>query len=71
VPAHFPRRNATEEPPVTIKLRRVLLWILVIFAIYAIFNSPDQAADITRAAYDGIASGLASVGEFFDALLSD
>lgn len=54
----------------TIKLRRVLLWILVIFAIYAIFNSPDQAADVTKAAVDGIADGLAAVGEFFDALLS-
>ena len=54
----------------TLKLRRVLLWILVIFALYAIFRSPDQAANVTRSAVDGLGQVVSSVGRFFDALLS-
>lgn len=53
----------------TIKLRRLLLWILVIFAIYAIFRSPDQAASVTRSAFDGLAAAVRGVARFFDALL--
>lgn len=52
------------------RARKVVLWIVVAFLIYAIFRSPDQAADIVRSAFDGILSGLAAIGEFFDALLS-
>lgn len=59
-----------EARGVTIKLRRVLLWILVIFALYAVFRSPNQAADVTRSAFDGLSQALSSVGAFFDALLA-
>lgn len=54
----------------TIKLRRVLLWILVIFALYAVFRSPDQAANVTRTGVDGLGQALSSVKQFFDALLT-
>lgn len=53
----------------TIRLRRVLTWILIIFAIYAIFRSPEQAAGVTRDAFDGVAAAVRGVGRFFDALL--
>ncbi len=52
------------------RARKLLLWILIAFGVYAIFRSPDQAADIVRSAWDGIAAGLVAVGDFFDALLT-
>lgn len=54
----------------SIKLRRVALWILVIFALYAVFNSPDKAAGVTRDALDGIVGGFQAVGRFFDGVLA-
>lgn len=50
--------------------RKILFWIVVAFLIYAIFRSPDQAADIVRSGWDGIVAGFSAVGAFFDALLS-
>jgi hypothetical protein len=52
------------------RMRRPLMWIVVAFLVYAVFKSPDQAADIVRAAWDGILDGLGAVARFFDALLA-
>lgn len=52
------------------KIRRPLMWVVVAFLVYAVFKSPDQAADIVRAAWDGILGGLGAVARFFDALLA-
>ncbi|MFP5347565.1 MAG: hypothetical protein ACLGIA_11115 [Actinomycetes bacterium] len=51
------------------RARRLILLILVAFAIYAILRSPDQAASIVRSAIDGIREALSAIGRFFDALL--
>ncbi len=50
--------------------RKILLWVVIAFIIYAIFASPDQAADIVRAALDGIMAGFQAIGRFFDSLLT-
>jgi hypothetical protein len=52
------------------RARKVLLWFLVAFAVYAILRSPDQAAGIVSSAFDGIAAGVAAIARFFDALLA-
>jgi hypothetical protein len=49
---------------------RVLLWIVLIFLIYAIFRSPQDAAQIVTAAIQGIGAGLGAVFAFFDAILA-
>lgn len=51
------------------RLKKALIWLLVAFFVYAVFRSPDQAASIVRAAWDGIVSGLGAIAAFFDALL--
>jgi hypothetical protein len=43
---------------------------VVAFLVYAIFASPDQAADIFRAAWDGVVAGVSAIGRFFDSLLT-
>ena len=51
------------------RTRRILLFILLIFAIYAIVNSPRQSADVVRSAFDTLAEAVQAVFRFFDALL--
>lgn len=51
------------------RVKKILLWVLVAFAAYAIFTSPDQAADILKTSGAILADGVRSVGSFFDALL--
>jgi hypothetical protein len=46
------------------------MWVAIAFLVYAIFTSPAQAADMVRAAWDGILEALAAVAKFFDALLA-
>ncbi len=51
-------------------VRKVLLWFVIAFLVYAIFASPDKAADIVRGAFDGLADGIRAIGSFFDSLLT-
>ena len=50
--------------------RKILLWFVIAFLLYALFASPDQAADIVRSALNGILAGLQAIGRFFDSLLT-
>ncbi|WP_270889835.1 hypothetical protein [Pedococcus sp. 5OH_020] len=51
------------------RVKKILLWVLVAFAAYAIFTSPNQAADIVRTSGSILVDGGKSIGSFFDALL--
>ncbi len=51
------------------RAKKVLLWFVIAFLVYAIFQSPDQAADIVKSAFDGIVAAVRAVFQFFDALL--
>lgn len=60
-----------EEADVAKRVRTVLFWFVVAFFVYAIFQSPDQAAALVRNALEGIMAFLRAIGEFFDALLEE
>ena len=51
------------------RVKKIVLWTLVAFAVYAIFTSPDQAADIVRTSWGILVAGVQNIGNFFDALL--
>jgi hypothetical protein len=53
----------------TPRVKKILMVLVVIFVIYAILNSPDNAASVVRDAVGKIGDGLSSVGRFFDALM--
>ncbi len=53
-----------------IRARKVLFWFVIAFLVYAIFASPDKAADIVRSAFDGLVEGASAIGSFFDSLLT-
>jgi hypothetical protein len=52
------------------RVKKIVLWGLLVFFVYAIVKSPSQAADILRTLWDIVVQGLKSIGSFFDALLS-
>lgn len=51
------------------RARNIAVLIVVIFAVYAVLSSPEQSAGVVRNAGDQLASGVRSVGSFFNALL--
>lgn len=53
------------------RVLRWLLWIALIFLVYAIFYSPEQAADIIVDAIQGIGRAVGAVFAFFNAMLAE
>ena len=53
-------------PPV----KKIVMWLVVIFLLYAIFTSPTEAANIFGSAWDVIANGVKNIARFFDSLIS-
>ena len=49
----------------SLKIRSVLLWILVIFLVYAVVVTPDRAADVVLAVLRFLGEAVAGFGEFF------
>ena len=51
-------------------IKKIVLWLVVVFLLYAIFTSPTEAADMFSAAWDIIVDGVSNVASFFDSLIS-
>ena len=51
------------------KVKAILLWALVIFALYAIITSPQRAADVLEGVGDVVVGAFRSIGQFFSSLL--
>jgi hypothetical protein len=51
------------------RTRNIILFVLVIFAIYSILTSPRQSADVANTLWDGMLDGLRAIGTFFNALI--
>ena len=51
-------------------VKKIVLWLLVIFALYAILVSPDDAASLVGTIWDILVNGIKNIGRFFDTLLS-
>jgi hypothetical protein len=61
--------RAKEESMSMPPIKKIVLWLIVIFLLYAILTNPSDAADIVDAAWDLILEGLRNIFDFFDALL--
>ena len=59
-------KSDPDMPPI----KKIVLWLLVIFLLYAIFVSPTEAADMIGNVWDILANGVKNVARFFDALIS-
>ena len=52
------------------RAKSILMWIVVIFLIYAVVTNPERAADAVRSVWDFVYGALAGFAEFFRNLAS-
>ena len=52
------------------RARNVIGAIIVIFVLYAIIVSPQQAADAVRTGFQWIADAVRAIFDFFDAIIN-
>lgn len=52
------------------KAKTILIWIVVIFLIFAIVNSPDRASAVVEAIWNFIVDAISAFGTFFSNLTS-
>ena len=53
-------------PPV----KKIILWLVVIFMLYAILHSPTEASNIVGNLWDILKNAVTNIFKFFDSLLS-
>lgn len=53
----------------TEKVKKIAIWAVFAFVVYAIFTSPDRSADIVHSVWDILATGVTTIGDFFDSIL--
>jgi len=51
-------------------VKKIVLWTLVIFFIYAVITSPTQAADIVQNAWNIILQAFKNISAFFNQILN-
>jgi hypothetical protein len=52
------------------KAKTVMIWLVVIFVVYAIYTSPDRASEVVRALWDVVVNAVASFGAFLAGIVS-
>jgi len=52
------------------KAKTLLIWIVVIFLIFAIVNDPDRAGNIVTSIWDFITNTISSFVQFFSTIAS-
>jgi hypothetical protein len=66
LPPRFPDlRRTTSMPPI----KKIVMWLVVVFLLYAILTSPSDAADIFGSAWEVVKNGVTNVATFFDSLI--
>jgi len=52
------------------RAKSILMWIVVIFLVYAVVTNPSRAADVVQSIWDFIAGAVSGFGTFFHNLAS-
>ncbi len=52
------------------KLKKVILWLVLAFCVYAVVTSPERSADVVKEIWHIITTGFTRIGDFFNALTS-
>ncbi|WP_203593619.1 hypothetical protein [Streptomyces sp. SID9124] len=53
-----------------VQAKKIALYVIVVFVLYTIINSPARAADLVQVGFEGIASAAQSVGDFMSELVN-
>ncbi|WP_171052741.1 hypothetical protein [Streptomyces marianii] len=49
--------------------KKIALYVVVVFVLYTIINSPARAAELVEVGFEGISSAAQGVGEFMTELV--
>jgi hypothetical protein len=52
------------------QVKKIGMYLLLIFVLYTIINSPSRAADLVQVGFEGISSAAKSVGTFMTGLIN-
>ncbi|WP_406452576.1 hypothetical protein OG782_19195 [Streptomyces sp. NBC_00876] len=52
-----------------VQAKKIALYLIVVFVLYTIINSPDRAADLVQVGFEGVASAAQGVGDFMSELV--
>ena len=52
------------------RTRQIILFLVLIFVIYAIYTSPGKSADAVQAAWNVVTTAVRAIFRYFDALLN-
>jgi hypothetical protein len=63
-------RQAPMQEDVTMPpIKKIVLWLVVIFLLYAIFTAPTEAANMFQAAWDFTVNAVSNIAAFFNSLI--
>lgn len=51
-------------------VKKIVLWSLLAFFVYAIVTQPDKAANIIQNLWDLVVQAFQAIGSFFDSILN-
>ena len=52
------------------EIKKIVLYVVVVFVLYTIVTSPARAADLVGVGFEGISDAAKAVGEFMTELVS-
>jgi hypothetical protein len=52
------------------KAKTILIWLVVIFVIFAIYKSPDRASEVAGSVWDIIVNAVSAFATFMSGLVS-
>ncbi|MGW2329907.1 hypothetical protein ACWC5C_29690 [Streptomyces sp. NPDC001700] len=50
--------------------KKIALYMLIVFVLYTIIQTPARAADLVQVGFEGISDAAKSVGEFMSELVN-
>ena len=50
------------------RVKSILIWIVVVFLIYAVVTNPDRAAEVVRSIWDFVYGAFSGLAAFFENL---
>lgn len=50
--------------------KQIVVWLVVLFCLYAVVNSPQSAANIFISAWEVVAKAALNIAAFLDAVIS-
>ncbi|MEV0090642.1 hypothetical protein [Streptomyces sp. NPDC050738] len=51
-------------------MKKIILYILVVFVLYTIITSPARSADLVQVGFEGVSNAAKGVGQFMTELVS-